>query len=112
VKKSTSLPDDKLYLFLKFHDGVIKHSNMPYLRNLVALDFLMDKIRVSYGDAELILDWLLAESFIEFDQFGAFPGTIITEKGSDKQASRIENVFFKFYRNEKSPGSGHSILHA
>jgi hypothetical protein len=80
------LSDDKLYLFLKFHDGVIKHSHMPYLRNLVALDFLIDKIHVSYGDAELVLDWMINEGLIAFNQFGAFPGTIITEKGYVKLA--------------------------
>jgi RIO-like serine/threonine protein kinase len=76
--------EEYLWRFLKFHRGVINRTKMPYLRDMVALDFLKDILKMTYDDAEKFLESVRIAGFIDFDQHGAFPGTILTAAGEQK----------------------------
>jgi predicted transcriptional regulator len=54
---------------------------MQYLRDTTAMDYLRDSLHIPYEQADQLLHVLIEEGFLEYDQFGAFPGTTIGEKG-------------------------------
>ncbi|WP_457559627.1 hypothetical protein [Candidatus Harpocratesius sp.] len=76
-------PEDLIYRFLKFHLGVITNAQVPYLRDLVSEDFLKDKENLSYKQTSDFLAFLVKQGILEYNQFGAFPGTTVTEHGRD-----------------------------
>jgi hypothetical protein len=56
-------------------------TGVPYLREMVAEDFLMDNEKMSYKQAAELMETLLDDNILEFDQFGAFPGTGVSDIG-------------------------------
>ncbi len=83
TKKVKKVDDALLYRFLKFHIGVIRRTKQPYLRELVAEDYLMDSEELGYGQAAKLISKLVDDGILKYDQFGAFPGTGVTEKGKE-----------------------------
>lgn len=81
TKHKLKITEDKIYLYLKFHLGVIKRTGVPYLRELVAESFLMDNLHFTYAQADEFIHILLEKGILQHDQFGAFPGTGVTKKG-------------------------------
>lgn len=73
----------------EFHEQIVKFLDfanriniaMQYLRDTTAIDYLTDSLRMQYEQADQLLHVLVEEGFLEYDQFGAFPGTTIGEKG-------------------------------
>jgi predicted transcriptional regulator len=74
--------EDRIYAYLKFHDGVVKRTEMPYLRKVVALEYCKDNLKMTYETAEDFMDFILENNWVEWDQHGAFPGTIMTADGA------------------------------
>jgi hypothetical protein len=81
INNFIDITDQIRYKFLKFHTGVIRRTNIPYLRELVAEDFLMDMVKMSYKQAAEFINDLVNDGILEYDQFGAFPGTGVTKEG-------------------------------
>jgi len=91
VKKALNITDDLIYRFLKFQIAVIKATGVPYLRDLVAEDYLKDMEHLSFIQTKKFLDVLIADGYNKYDQWGAFPGAGITKKGLE---------YFKFLANK------------
>jgi hypothetical protein len=58
-KHQLQIVEDQIYLFLKFHLGVIKRTGVPYLREMVAESFLMDILHFTYEQADQFIHILL-----------------------------------------------------
>ena len=71
-----------IYNFLDFHYRVQKRTGAPYVRDMVTIDYLTDSLNKSYETAEKIMDILLDQGILGYDSHGAFPGSILTEKGA------------------------------
>ncbi len=76
------ISEDVLYRFFKFHLGVIRRTKVPYLRELVAEDYLNDIEHLTFNQANKLIAELVEEGYLEYDQFGAFPGTGVTKEGN------------------------------
>ncbi len=83
VIEELNITDDLIYRFLKFQIGVIRRTGVPYLRELVAEDYLTDMGQLSFIQTSKFLDLLITEGYNEYDQWGAFPGAGITKKGRE-----------------------------
>jgi hypothetical protein len=95
------IEEKNLLKFLKFHLGVIEHTQMPYLRKITALDFCRDNLHFDYAQAEQFLDTLFDQGYVAWDQHGAFPGTILTDKSREK----IKELVVKFGNSPDSEES-------
>lgn len=91
--KNLDISEGLIYRFLKFHLGVIKSTQVPYLRELVAEDFLKDMENMSFKQANDFIAWMVEEGLLVYDQFGAFPGTGVTSKG--------QQLFDSLHQNQK-----------
>ncbi|UYP44927.1 hypothetical protein NEF87_001212 [Candidatus Lokiarchaeum ossiferum] len=83
ILKELNITEDLIYRFLKFQIGVIRRTGVPYLRELVAEDFLGDMEHLSFKQTSEFLEVLIKDGYNEYDQWGAFPGTGITKKGRE-----------------------------
>ncbi|MHA1520018.1 MAG: hypothetical protein ACTSVZ_07525 [Promethearchaeota archaeon] len=75
------ISEEVIFRFLKFHLGVIQRTKVPYLRELVAEDYLSDIEHLTFNQTNKLISYLLEEGYLEYDQFGAFPGSGVTKKG-------------------------------
>lgn len=83
ILKELNITEDLIYRFLKFQIGVIRRTGVPYLRELVAEDFLGDMEHLSFKQTKEFLEILITDGYNEYDQWGAFPGAGITKKGRE-----------------------------
>ncbi|MHA1887991.1 MAG: hypothetical protein ACTSX0_08180 [Promethearchaeota archaeon] len=75
--------EELIYRFLRYHLEVIRHSSVPYLRDLVAESYLKDNEHMSYQQVADFLEWLVDQGILAYNQFGAFPGTTVTDRGKE-----------------------------
>ncbi|MCF2140015.1 MAG: hypothetical protein K9W44_08180 [Candidatus Lokiarchaeota archaeon] len=75
--------EELIFRFLKFHLGVIKNAQVPYLRDLVAEDFLKDCEHLSFKQTSDFISSLVDKGILAYNQFGAFPGTTVTDFGKN-----------------------------
>ncbi|MHA1672884.1 MAG: hypothetical protein ACTSYI_04600 [Promethearchaeota archaeon] len=90
--------DEILYRFFKFHLGVIRRTKVPYLRELVAEDYLSDIEHLTFNQANKLIADLVEKGYLEYDQFGAFPGTGVTKKGNqyfEQLQAKLTNIDIK-----------------
>ncbi len=83
TKELKKIDDELIYRFLRFHLGVIRRTETPYLRELVAEDYLIDKEGLGYGQAAKLIDKMTDQGILKYDQWGAFPGTGVTQQGRE-----------------------------
>ena len=86
------LDERKLFEFLKFHKGIVDHTQAPYLRSFTALDFCKDNLKMDYESAQAFLDQLFEDGYLEWDQYGAFPGSLLTAK-TIKKLTELTEIF-------------------
>jgi predicted transcriptional regulator len=77
----TSPSNKPLFLFLDYIDRILASTGSPYVRDLVTLDYLTTTLEMPYKEAENFLEALRDAEILVIDQHGAFPGTLLSEKG-------------------------------
>ncbi len=90
ISPQKPISEEMIFIFLKFQHGVTKKSGLPYLREIVAEDFLKEIFELSYEQASKFLNYLIETGLNKEDQWGAFPGATITKKGIQFYKSKRE----------------------
>lgn len=104
-EKKSKFTEDRIYAYLKFHDAVVRKTQMPYLRKVVALEYCKDNLNMTYEVAEDFLDNILENNWVEWDQHGAFPGTIMTSEGQIHLQQLTEKYHNQMLYQTESGGS-------
>lgn len=84
--------NEKLYRFLDYISRILQATGAPYVRDLVALDYLTSTLQMDYKTAENFLEELRTSGLIQDDQHGAFPGCFLTENGR-KILGKLQEFF-------------------
>ena len=97
--------ESQTYAFLDFAMRIMKQ--MQYLRDQTAIDFLIDNEQLSYEVADKLMHAILNEEYLVYSQWGAFPGTELTEKGLafldqlKQKYARLKSGFFHKSQRKK-----------